>query len=58
MENTTKLTKAAANNRFHYGRQITAKGRREKGERLEDQGNGTSVLTIDGRFVAIVPNKG
>jgi hypothetical protein len=58
METTTKLTKAAANNRFHTGQKITAKGSREKGERLEDQGNGTSVLTIDGRFVAIVPNKG
>lgn len=57
MENTTKLTKAAANNRFHTGQKITAKGSREKGERLEDQGNGTSILTIDGKFIAIVQNR-
>lgn len=50
----TKLTAAAANNRFHYGQTITAKGKREKGERLTDNGNGTATLTVNGRFVAII----
>lgn len=56
MESTTKLKKAAANNRFHYGETITAKGKREKGERLENRGDGTSALYINGKFIAIVQN--
>jgi hypothetical protein len=50
---TTKLTKAPHNNRFHSGNMKT---KREKGERLEDQGNRTSALYIDGKFRAIVKN--
>lgn len=45
---------AAANNRFHCGEQITAKAKSEKGERLEDRGDGTTALYIDGKFVAII----
>jgi len=50
----TKLTAAASNNRFHYGQTITAKGKRERGERIIDNGDGTETIMRDGRFVATV----
>lgn len=50
---TTKLTKAPHNNRFHSGNMKT---KSEKGGRLEDRGNGSSALYINGKFRAIVKN--
>jgi hypothetical protein len=48
----TKLTAAPHNNRFHGVGTIGSK--RERGERLEDAGNGRQRLYINGRFVALV----
>lgn len=50
---TTKLTKAPSNSHFHSG---NMRGQSEKGERVEDLGNGTSALYINGKFIAIVQN--
>lgn len=52
----TKLTLAPANNRFHGTGIPGAKATSEKGERLEDNGNGTASLYINGKFIAIVSN--
>ncbi len=57
METTTKLTKAPYNNRFNAVPGIRVNSKRERGERLEDAGNGMQRLYVDGRYIALIPKE-
>ena len=57
METTTKLTKAPYNNRFNALPGARVNSKRERGERLEDAGNGMQRLYIDGRYIALIPTE-
>jgi len=52
-----KLTVAPENNRFNAlpGKAVDSK--RERGQRLEDAGNGLQRLYIDGRYIALIPKE-
>ncbi len=53
-----KLTVAPENNRFHgVGAAAPKNSKRERGERLEDAGNGLQRLYINGKFIALIPKE-
>lgn len=54
MNTATRLTLQPNNNRFNALPQPARKGKREKGERIESNGDGTAKLYIDDKFTAII----